>query len=64
MNIKSSGLLALSLVVAASIAATTVQTARNQDTGAAAISNQARADQAASVPIVVAQGRCFNGRCY
>ena len=64
MNIKSSGLLALSLVVAAAIAATTVPTARNQDTGAAPISNQARADQPASAPIVIAQGRCFNGRCY
>lgn len=64
MNIKSSVLLALSLVAAASIAATTVPTVRNQDTGATAISNEARADQPVSAPIVVAQGRCFNGRCY
>jgi len=64
MNIKSSGLLALSLVVAASITAATVPAVRNQDTGAATISNHARADQSASAPIVVAQGRCFNGRCY
>jgi len=64
MNITSSRLLALSLVVAASITATTVQTVRNQDTGVTTISNQARADQSSSAPIVVAQGRCFNGRCY
>jgi hypothetical protein len=64
MNIKSSGLLALSLVVAASVTATTVPTVRNQDTGVTTISNHATADQPAPAPIVVAQGRCFNGRCY
>ena len=64
MKTKSSGLLALSLVAAASIAATAVPTVRNQDTGVATISNQARADQPVSAPIVIAQGRCFNGRCY
>jgi hypothetical protein len=64
MNIKSSGLLVLSLAAAATISATSVSTVRNQETGAATISNQARADQLVSTPIVIAQGRCFNGRCY
>jgi hypothetical protein len=63
MNIKSSGLLALSLVVVASIT-TSVPAVRNQDTGVTTISNHATADQPAPTPIVVAQGRCFNGRCY
>jgi hypothetical protein len=64
MVLKSSALLMRSLVVAAFIAATSVPTVRNYDAGAATIPNQARTDQSASAPIVVAQGRCFNGRCY
>jgi hypothetical protein len=53
-----------SLVVVACIAAASVPTVDNHDAGAATISNQARTDQSTSAPIVVAQGRCFNGRCY
>ena len=64
MKLKSSALLLRSLVVLASITVASVPTVRNQDTAAATISNQARADQPASALIVVAQGRCFNGRCY
>jgi hypothetical protein len=53
-----------SLVVAAFVAAAFVPAVRDRDAGAASISNQARADQPASAPIVVAQGRCYNGKCY
>jgi uncharacterized low-complexity protein len=60
MALKSSVLVMRSLVVAAFVAAASVPAVR--DTGAAAISSQARADQ--SAPIVVAQGRCYNGKCY
>jgi hypothetical protein len=63
MALKSSVLLMRSLVVAASVAAS-VPAVRDHDAGAATISNQTRTDQAASAPIVVAQGRCYNGRCY
>ena len=64
MDMKSSALLMRSLVVVAVTAAASVPTVRNHDAGATTISNQARTDQSASAPIVVAQGRCFNGRCY
>jgi hypothetical protein len=64
MYLKSSALLMRSLVVVACIAAASVPTVHNHDAGAATISNHARTDQSASASIVVAQGRCFNGRCY
>jgi hypothetical protein len=64
MDLKSSASLMRSLVVVAFIAEASVPTVRNHDAGAATISNKARTDQSASAPIVVAQGRCFNGRCY
>jgi hypothetical protein len=64
MDLKSSALLMRSLAVVACIAAASVPTVHDHDAGAATISNQARTDQSTSAPIVVAQGRCFNGRCY
>jgi uncharacterized low-complexity protein len=64
MALKSSILLMRSLVVAASMAVASVPAVRQHDAGAATISKQTRTDQAASAPIVVAQGRCYNGRCY
>jgi hypothetical protein len=64
MALKSSALLMRSLVVVASIAAASVPTVRDHDAGAATISNQTRTDRPAVAPIIVAQGRCFNGRCY
>jgi hypothetical protein len=64
MALKSSALLMRSLVVVASVAAASVPTVRNHDAGAATVSNQTRTDQPVSAPIVVAQGRCYNGRCY
>jgi hypothetical protein len=64
MTLKSSVLVMRSLVVAASVAAACVPTVRDHDAGAASISSQTRADQSVSAPIVVAQGRCYNGKCY
>jgi uncharacterized low-complexity protein len=64
MALKSSVLVMRSLVVAASIAVASVPAVRGHDAGAATVSSQARADQSASAPIVVAQGRCYNGKCY
>jgi hypothetical protein len=46
------------------IAVTVVPTALNNETDAAKSSNLANAQRPASAPIVVAQGRCFNGRCF
>jgi hypothetical protein len=53
-----------SLVVVALVAVAAVPTVRNHDADRATISKQTRTDQSASAPIVVAQGRCYNGRCY
>ena len=64
MALKSSALFMSSLVVAAFVAASSVPTVRNHDAGAATISDQTRTDQPVSAPIIVAQGRCYNGRCY
>ena len=64
MNLKSSTLLVRSLVMVASLAAASVPTVRSHDAGTSTTPNQVKTDQAASAPVVVAQGRCFNGRCY
>jgi hypothetical protein len=64
MDLKSSALLMRSLVVIASIAAASVSTVHNHDAGGPTIPNRARADQPVSAPTVVAQGRCYNRRCY
>jgi uncharacterized low-complexity protein len=63
MTLKSSVLVMRSLVVAALVAAASVPAVRDRDAGAATISNQTRTDQPASAPIIVAQGRCYNGKC-
>jgi hypothetical protein len=64
MDMKSSALLMRSLVVVALVAVAAVPTVRNHDADRATIFNQTRTDQSASAPTVVAQGRCYNGRCY
>jgi hypothetical protein len=64
MDMKSSTLLMRSFVVVALVAVAAVPTVRNHDVDRSTISNQTRTDQSASAPIVVAQGRCYNGRCY
>lgn len=60
MEQKSAAFLMRTFVVIVSIAATCLPAVRNQ----VPVPNQTTTDQSASAPIVVAQGRCFNGRCY
>jgi hypothetical protein len=64
MDKKSSDVAVLSLVVIALITGTIVPTVRGDDGVAVAVPDQASRDRATSGPIVLAQGRCFNGRCY
>lgn len=64
MNQKSSVLLMRSLVVVASIVTASLPTVGNHGASGAPIPDQARVDHPASAPTVVAQGRCYNGRCY
>jgi hypothetical protein len=58
MNRKSSV-----LVVIAIIAATLAPTVRGHN-ATATIPDQISTDRAGDAPIVLAQGRCFNGRCF
>jgi len=46
------------------VAATLVPTVRSDDAATVAVADQASGDRASSALIVVAQGRCFNGRCF
>jgi hypothetical protein len=59
MNRKSSV-----LVVIAIIAATLAPTVRGHNAATATIPDQISTDRAGDAPIVLAQGRCFNGRCF
>jgi hypothetical protein len=56
-----SGAVIRSFVAIALVAATAGPTIRSND-GDAAVTDKAATDQAA--PLIVAQGRCFNGRCF
>jgi len=52
-------------VVIALIAATSVLSAVRGDEGAGvAAFKRSSGDRAESAPIILAQGRCFNGRCF
>jgi hypothetical protein len=52
------------LVVLVLVAATLVPTVRSDDAATVAVADQASGERASSAPIVLAQGRCFNGRCF
>lgn len=62
-NLKSAASLMRMLVVATIVSQTygPIMGYRPADTTAP---DQAKAGQPASAPIVLAQGRCFNGKCY
>jgi hypothetical protein len=62
-TLKSAAFLMRTLVVAAIVSQTYGPIASNLPADTAA-PNQARTNQPASTPMVVAQGRCFNGKCY
>jgi hypothetical protein len=64
MDGKSSGSFTRPLAVIALLAATLTPAVRGHDAGADAIADQLSGDRASSAPIVLAQGRCFNGRCF
>ena len=63
MTLKSAASLMRMLVLAAIVSQTWGLIAGNQTADTTA-PNQARTSQPASAPIVVAQGRCYNGKCY
>ena len=52
------------LGVLALIALTPIAAQRSDDADALYLSRQSSADRSVSAPIIVAQGRCYNGRCY
>ncbi len=64
MDRKSSDVAIRSLVMIALIAGTTVPTVRGDDGAAVVVPDKMTTDRANPGPIIVAQGRCFNGRCY
>jgi hypothetical protein len=64
MNGKSSAFLIRPLVLIALIATTLTPSVRGRNAAADAIADQVSADRAPSAPIVLAQGRCFNGKCF
>ena len=55
--IRTLGLLAL-------IAVTLTPATRNTDADAGRSSGATNAERSGPAPIIVAQGRCFNGRCF
>ncbi|MCD9113074.1 hypothetical protein [Bradyrhizobium japonicum] len=63
MTLKSAAFLTRTLLVAIIVSQTCGPIAGNQPAQMAA-PNQATTSQPASAPTMVAQGRCFNGRCY
>lgn len=53
------------LVVGALVVATTLlPTVRGEDGASVAAFKDLAGDRASSAPIILAQGRCFNGRCF
>ncbi len=60
MDRKSSVFVVIALILATSL----LPTARGDKGGNAAAVKAASGDRVGSAPIVLAQGRCFNGRCY
>jgi hypothetical protein len=63
MDRKSSILVSCALLVAL-VGATAAPIARSDDDEGAKAPSRAGASQSVAAPVVVAQGRCFNGRCY
>ena len=53
------------LVVGALVIATTLlPTVRGEDGASVAAFKESAGDRASSAPSILAQGRCFNGRCF
>jgi hypothetical protein len=66
MDRNSSGVAIASTLVIAIVTATTtvVPTFRGDDSFAVTAPEQMSKDRVNTAPIVLAQGRCFNGRCF
>ena len=65
MDRNSSVAIASTLMIAIVTATTTlVPTFRGDDPFAVTVPEQLSKDRANAAPIVLAQGRCFNGRCF
>lgn len=64
MNRKPSVFAVRALGVLAVIAMTLVPTMRSSDHNTARSLPQPSANGPASAPIILAQGRCYNGKCY
>jgi hypothetical protein len=46
------------------VATTVLPTVRGEDGASVAAFKDSAGDRASSAPIILAQGRCFNGRCF
>jgi len=46
------------------VATTLLPTVRGEDGASVAAFKESAGDRASSAPIILAQGRCFNGRCF
>jgi hypothetical protein len=64
MNGKSSAILIHPMVVIAVVAAMLTPSVCGPDAAAGPSADQAGTDRAGSAPVIVAQGRCFNGKCF
>jgi hypothetical protein len=64
MNRTSSAIALGCLVVIALVAVTLAPKTYRHDAGAAAIPEQVDIDRVGALPFRLAQGRCFNGRCF
>jgi hypothetical protein len=63
MHGKSSSAVICSLTMIA-VVATLIPTIRGYDVDTAPARDQTTKSQASSAPLILAQGRCFNGVCY
>ena len=64
MNRKLQGSTIRSFVMIVLVATTFASAANDRDVKIAQAQDQASRTPAVAPPIVLAQGRCFNGRCY
>ena len=64
MNRKSQGSTIRSFVMIVLVATTFASAVNDHDIKIAQAQDQASRTPAVAPPIVLAQGRCFNGRCY
>ncbi len=64
MDRKSSSFAIRHLAVIALLAAAVVPTVRDDTAATVTMRGHVGSDRAASAPIVLAQGRCFNGHCF